>query len=102
MSEEQEQIIRDAFKAGLELGNHNSYFDKPLDEDEYIESLKPKQVKEETVDVSYKAIRLSCGWSDFCDVTGHNHWAVSEHGIDDSDRFNIPLSQYKKLNLKIN
>ena len=38
-----EKDIRNAFKAGLTKGNHKSYFDAPLDEDEYIEELK--QVK---------------------------------------------------------
>lgn len=35
-----ENDIRDAFKAGVTKGEHQSYFDAPLDEDEYILKLK--------------------------------------------------------------
>lgn len=38
-----EEDVRNAFKAGLTKGNHKSYFDAPLDEDEYLTELK--QVK---------------------------------------------------------
>lgn len=38
-----EEDIRNAFKSGLIKGNHQSYFDAPLNEDEYVEKLK--QVK---------------------------------------------------------
>lgn len=44
-----EQDLREAFKAGLEKGSHQSYFDAPLDEDEYIESLNPKEVYEDEI-----------------------------------------------------
>lgn len=44
-----EQDIRDAFKAGVEKGNHRSYFDTPLDEDEYITQLKLTNKKDEWV-----------------------------------------------------
>lgn len=35
-----EENIRNAFKAGETKGKHNSYFDAPLDEDEFIAKLK--------------------------------------------------------------
>lgn len=58
-----EEDVRNAFKAGLAKGNHQSYFDAPLDEDEYLTELK--QVKNNIVlaDVSgeclhpYNAVR---------------------------------------------
>ena len=42
-----EEDVRNAFKAGLTKGNHKSYFDTPLDEDEYLTELK--QVKNNIV-----------------------------------------------------
>jgi len=101
-TEQLEIALREAFRAGLESGKHESYFDKPLDEDEYIESIfKIEEIIEDTIRVSYKNIRLSCGWYKFCDITGNNHYAVNDYGIDDSETFNIPLSQYKKLDWSI-
>ena len=41
-------------------------------------------------------IEAKCGWSDFCDVTGHNHYAVNE-GMDINQTFKITESQAKKL-----
>tara|TARA_R110001592_G_scaffold53419_1_gene163750 strand:- start:1837 stop:2121 length:285 start_codon:yes stop_codon:yes gene_type:complete len=58
-----EEDIRKAFQAGMEKGAHQSYYDAPLDENEFIEKLNPdyKDVKdflelEETEfdDVSFK------------------------------------------------
>lgn len=34
--------IRDAFRSGMNKGSHQSYFDAPLDETEYIDSIKDK------------------------------------------------------------
>lgn len=34
-----EQKLREAFQAGLNKGSHQSYYDAPLDEDEYIDSV---------------------------------------------------------------
>tara|TARA_R110000787_G_scaffold192027_1_gene303555 strand:- start:194 stop:475 length:282 start_codon:yes stop_codon:yes gene_type:complete len=31
--------LREAFQAGLNKGSHQSYYDAPLDEDEYIDSV---------------------------------------------------------------
>ena len=42
-----EQKLRGAFQAGLEKGSHQSYFDAPLDEGEYIDSVgKDTEVEE--------------------------------------------------------
>ena len=35
-----ETLLRDAFKAGRQKGAHQSYYDAPLDEDEYVNSIK--------------------------------------------------------------
>jgi hypothetical protein len=35
-----EELLRDAFRAGMNKGSHQSYFDAPLDETEYIDSIK--------------------------------------------------------------
>lgn len=46
-----EQDLRLAFRAGIDMGKHiqaKNYFDKPLDEDEYIESLNV-EIKESTI-----------------------------------------------------
>ena len=37
-----EKLLRDAFRAGMNKGSHQSYFDAPLDETEYIDSIKDK------------------------------------------------------------
>ena len=37
-----EELLRDAFRAGMDKGSHQSYFDAPLDETEYIDSIKDK------------------------------------------------------------
>ena len=37
-----EELLRDAFRAGMNKGSHQSYFDAPLDETEYIDSIKDK------------------------------------------------------------
>lgn len=46
-----EQDLRLPFRAGIDMGKHiqaKNYFDKPLDEDEYIESLNV-EIKESTI-----------------------------------------------------
>lgn len=97
LTKEMIPYLREAFKAGSAYGSHNSYFDKPFDEDEYIESLFEEDVEEDTIPISYKMIRLSCGWSYFCDVTGYNHYAVKERGCEDNMTFDIKLSQAREL-----
>lgn len=37
-----EELLREAFRAGMDKGSHQSYFDAPLDETEYIESIKDR------------------------------------------------------------
>ena len=35
-----EEDIREAFRGGMAKGRHNSYFDAPLNEDEYVDMVK--------------------------------------------------------------
>lgn len=61
---------------------------------------KPVQEKEETVPVTFYAIKNKCGWSRYCDVTGGNHYAINE-GYDPDDReiFDIEISHARELGL---
>lgn len=94
-----EEDLRDAFKAGLTRGSHQSYFDAPLDEDEYIESLKQEPQEEKTIPITYGLIKATCGWSKWCDITGGNHYAINEWGdYPANEVFYITEAQAKKLN----
>lgn len=102
MKESTERKLRKAFKAGVEKGIHigeRSYFDSPLNENEYIESLRKEKKIEETIPVTYATIKEKCGWSEFCDVTGGNHYAVKDFGIEDREIFDVKKSHAKVLGL---
>jgi len=94
--------LRRAFQAGSERGafdaNHN-YFDAPLDEDEYIESItNVEKIVIQTIPVTYSLIKITVGWSRFCDVTGYNHYTINEFGdFDDNHKFNITLPEWNEL-----
>ena len=70
-----EEDVRNAFKAGLNKGNHKSYFDAPLDEDEYLAELK--QVKNNIVlaDVMQRSEQLIafCNWYKRTDFNCEGH-----------------------------
>jgi len=56
-----EQDLRLAFQAGSERGafiQAGNYFDAPLDEDEYIESLNPKQETLTYIEAAKKEERI--------------------------------------------
>lgn len=90
--------LRYAFRAGKELGSHNSYFDKPLDEDEYIsEFLKPKPITEQTIPITLGFIKRKCGWSEYCEVTGANEWMLREWSVQDNVIFNVKITHAEKL-----
>lgn len=99
-----EKDLRLAFKAGIERGaflERDEYapFRKPLDEDDYIESLKPQPKEEKEIPITYGLIKATCGWSEFCDVTGGNHYAINEWGdFEDREVSYITESQAKQLN----
>ena len=68
-----EEDIRNAFKAGLTKGNHKSYFDAPLDEDEYVAELKQVKNNFALADVSGRS-ELLLAFAKFidadCDLLG--------------------------------
>ena len=87
--------LRLAFRAGVLKGSHDSYYDAPLDEDEYIQSLNPIE-KEEIVEVPYYWIKNNIGWCEFCDITGGNHYAIKEFGEPTWD-LEVSISDAKKM-----
>lgn len=97
-----EEDLRLAFQAGSERGafiQSGSYFDAPLDEDEYIESLNPK-IEEETIPFSYSFLRRKLEWEQFCDLTGVDYYATRNgYEIKDTEIFNIKESKAKEFNL---
>ncbi len=62
-----EKDLRKAFKAGILQGKHlqaNNYFDAPLSESEYIDSLKETTIEEtEFLDMQY--------YMEFCQANGY-------------------------------
>lgn len=97
-----EQDLRLTFKAGHERGMfdaYKSYFDAPLDEDEYIESLKEKVV-EETYPFLYSFLRRKLDWEKFCELTGVSYYAKNEgYEIKDYEVFEITESKAKEYGL---
>lgn len=90
-----EEDLRQAFKAGLKKGSYDSYFDEPLDEDEYIQSLNPIE-KEEIINVPYFWIKNNIGWSEFCNITGGNQYAIKEFGEPTWD-LEVSISNAKRI-----
>ncbi len=103
MKKKLEKMLREAFQAGMEQGAHlqaGNYFDAPLNEDEYIESLKNVSKEEEdTIPITYGLIKATCGWSSFCDITGNNHYAINGWGDYPSNEvFYVKEGHAKELN----
>lgn len=95
-----EKDLRKAFRAGMNKGGHQSYFDAPLDEDEYIESLNLKQTEEETIPMTYGVLKRIIDWDDLYTIIGVCYYASNEgFVIDDTEVFNIEVSVAKKYNL---
>lgn len=96
-----EEDLRLAFQAGSERGafiQSGSYFDAPLDEDEYIESLNAPKEEEEEIPITYGLIKATCGWYDFAEVTNRNVYTVKEFGdFKANEVFYITESQAKQL-----
>ena len=92
--------IENAFDAGNTFGSHESYFDKPLDKEEYIkELLNPKIPEEKEIPITLGHIKASCGWSRYCDITGKNHYMLNEWSVEDTEIFRTKESHAKELNL---
>lgn len=98
-----EEDLRRAFQAGIERGRFiqiGNYFDAPLDEDEYIESLNPKPIEEETISFSYSFLRRKLDWLEICELTGlSEYWQKEGYEIKDTDTFQVAESKAKKFNL---
>lgn len=95
-----EEDLREAYRAGRLSGVHNSYFDAPLDEDEYIDSLKEAVIEDEKISFTYSFLRRKIDWEEFCDLTGVDYYAKREgYEIKDSEIFEISESKAKELGL---
>lgn len=56
------------------------------------------KIEEKEIPITYGLIKATCGWSRFCDVTNHNHYAVKEFGDYQANGvFYITESQAKQL-----
>lgn len=97
-----EQDLRLAFRAGIDMGKHiqaGNYFDKPLDEDEYIESLNV-EIKESTIGFTYGYLKRKFDWDDICAITGLSYYCRNEgYEIEDSEVFQVKESIAKQFNL---
>ena len=97
-----EEDLRLAFQAGMDRGafeQSGSYFDAPLDENEYIKSLNPKP-KEETISFTYSFLQRKLGREEFCELTGTNYYALNEgYTIQDNEIFKIEESKAKEFKL---
>lgn len=94
--------LRNAFQAGYKRGifdANDNYYDAPLDEEEYIESIIEKETQiEERITVTYSLIKATVGWSRFCDITGRNPWAINEFGEPSPrETFDILKTEYNQL-----
>jgi hypothetical protein len=96
-----EEKLRDAYRAGRTRGLHNSYFDAPLDEDEYIGSLKKsEELVEEKISFTFSFLMRKLDWEKFCDLTGTDYYAKNEgYEFKDNEIFYISESKAKEFNL---
>lgn len=98
-----EQDLRLAFQAGSERGafiQAGNYFDEPLDEDEYIESLNLEVEEESTIGFTYEYLKLKLNWDNICAITGLSYYCKSEGCIiENSEVFRIKKSIAKQFNL---
>ena len=94
-----EEDLRNAFRGGIARGKHianNNYFDAPLDEDEYIDSLKEVQ-EEEKIPFTYLHLVSVLGWETFCDLTSTDLYARNEgFSFSDTEIFYITKSIAKE------
>lgn len=95
--------IRKAFQAGMERGafvQAGNYFDAPLDENEYIDSLTKKELEEEIIGFTYSFLRRKLSWEEFCNATGVDYYAkMNGYEIEDNELFKLTTSQAKKYDL---
>ena len=60
-------------------------------DEQYIE------VEEETIPITLGLIKNTCGWSEYCDVTGGNHYMLKEWNVEDTEIFHVKKSHAKQL-----
>ena len=96
-----EEDLRNAYRKGSEWGawnNAGNYFDEPMTEDEYIESLNPQSKEEDKIPMTYGFLRSRIGWETFCDITGIDYYAKrGGYEIKDDEIFYLTESQVKDL-----
>ena len=76
--------------------------DSDIFEDMYalfgIELPEEKVKESKDTPVTYSTIKKTVGWNQFCNITGHNHYAINEWGdYDTSHVFYITETQFKEL-----
>lgn len=49
--------------------------------------------EEETIPITLN----TCGWSEYCDVTGGNHYMLKEWNVEDTEIFHVKKSHAKQL-----
>jgi hypothetical protein len=94
-----ESDLRLAFKAGKIKGEFPSFMQGELDEDEYIDSIKPKMIIEKEIPITLGMIKATCGWYRYCEITGSNEWMLREWSVEDSEIFYTKKSHAVKLGL---
>ena len=96
-----EEDLRKAFRAGVAYkAECNGFFGNRANEDEYINSLKPKEVEEDLISFTYSFLRRKLDWVEFCVLTGVNYYARSEgYEIKDNEVFEILESDAIKFGL---
>ena len=62
--------------------------------------VKNDDVNNGTIPITFGLIKAKCGWSEFCDVTGGNHYAINE-GWEPCDReiIDVKIKHAKELGL---
>ena len=96
-----ENDLREAFRAGRVKGIYPSYMQGEMGEDEWIVYYtKEPIIEEKTVPITLGMIRMTCGWSRYCDVVkGANPYMLNEWTVEDCEIFNVKISDAKKLGL---
>ena len=96
-----ENDLREAFKAGRVKGTYPSYLQGEMDEDEWVEYYtKEPIIEEKTVPITLGMIKMTCGWSRYCDVvTSANPYMLNEWSVEDSEIFDVKITDAKELDL---
>jgi hypothetical protein len=55
--------------------------------------------EESTIPITLGHIKATCGWTDYCNVTGSNHYMLKEWDVEDREIFDVKESHAKELGL---